>query len=678
MFGLFGNKGKRIEQRKKEADDAFKQLTTRSAQTNVSTTIAPTSSATKNPCEDKTSIDIDDSFNDDLYHNYKEIDKIDYSILKNDIYEFDSFGIDEKKDRAIIEKEYKDSYNIFVELCKTEKKFLRDSHTKMESNLLLSDLYNTHLKNFNKIFLIYKSNFNCSTNTHPRLENYKTYILYRLLIKYILYKFQKIFIGALNSIFDKNKYLDIVNQIKELKFNDNFQDIKLIINNMFKNNIEKKFGLLTKNSNEFIASIDSKKIQGFIENYVTNNDIFCDKIKDIFKIDIINNYLLEIINAKNIIDFTYINSELIEFKIDNNELSVIKKPKDIYNDINFEKIDELKETDLIYKKTIKIFDKYNYSTKKEDVENIYTKYYEILLGNKQKILELQELNNLISSIKTQFYGIDVCYDDYLYKLKKSNFLNIIFNTYCVENKDPTSLDVKEFQENLDKKVNKDMIITYIYSNYYYDIYLNIILSLIQNTILTNIINIIKNLIIFHRSQMKICLPINVIKQLKTTDEIKDKADNINDSILIIVKLLHDIKKTDIPDYIKNKITDNKDVIKYIQIIFNEYINKNLNLNNSNIKIIKMIDEIYYAAVDFLIELSPENDKNIIYNTYKNQFKIPAVSLSKKGGNKKGKLSTIKKTKERVAVYYDDIKYKRNVLIKKNKRYVKINNKLIRI
>jgi len=299
---------------------------------------------------------------------------------------------------------------------------------------------------------------------------------------------------------------------------------------------------------------------------------------------IINNYLLEIINAKNIIDFTYINSELIEFKIDNNELSVIKKPKDIYNDINFEKIDELKETDLIYKKTIKIFDKYNYSTKKEDVENIYTKYYEILLGNKQKILELQELNNLISSIKTQFYGIDVCYDDYLYKLKKSNFLNIIFNTYCVENKDPTSLDVKEFQENLDKKVNKDMIITYIYSNYYYDIYLNIILSLIQNTILTNIINIIKNLIIFHRSQMKICLPINVIKQLKTTDEIKDKADNINDSILIIVKLLHDIKKTDIPDYIKNKITDNKDVIKYIQIIFNEYINKNLNLNNSNIKI----------------------------------------------------------------------------------------------
>jgi hypothetical protein len=37
-----------------------------------------------------------------------------------------------------------------------------------------------------------------------------------------------------------------------------------------------------------------------------------------------------------------------------------------------------------------------------------------------------------------------------------------------------------------------------------------------------------------------------------------------------------------------------------------------------------------------------------------------------------------KTNKRVVVYYNDIKYKRNILIKNNNKYVKINNKLILI
>ena len=48
---------------------------------------------------------------------------------------------------------------------------------------------------------------------------------------------------------------------------------------------------------------------------------------------------------------------------------------------------------------------------------------------------------------------------------------------------------------------------------------------------------------------------------------------------------------------------------------------------------------------------------------------------KKGGESK---QEIIKTKERVIVHYENVKYKRNVLIKNNKKYVRINKKLILI
>jgi len=44
----------------------------------------------------------------------------------------------------------------------------------------------------------------------------------------------------------------------------------------------------------------------------------------------------------------------------------------------------------------------------------------------------------------------------------------------------------------------------------------------------------------------------------------------------------------------------------------------------------------------------------------------------------GKQNEIIKTKKRVTIYYDGVKYKRNILIKNNKNYVKINNKLVLI
>ncbi len=52
-----------------------------------------------------------------------------------------------------------------------------------------------------------------------------------------------------------------------------------------------------------------------------------------------------------------------------------------------------------------------------------------------------------------------------------------------------------------------------------------------------------------------------------------------------------------------------------------------------------------------------------------------TSLFKRKG---GKNISLVKTKERVVVFYKDKKYKRNVLTIKNKRYVRINKKFIRI
>ena len=56
-------------------------------------------------------------------------------------------------------------------------------------------------------------------------------------------------------------------------------------------------------------------------------------------------------------------------------------------------------------------------------------------------------------------------------------------------------------------------------------------------------------------------------------------------------------------------------------------------------------------------------------------KIPKILLLRKKGGKKVSLV---KTKERIVVRYENKKYKRNILIRKNKKYVKINNKYIRL
>ena len=69
--------------------------------------------------------------------------------------------------------------------------------------------------------------------------------------------------------------------------------------------------------------------------------------------------------------------------------------------------------------------------------------------------------------------------------------------------------------------------------------------------------------------------------------------------------------------------------------------------------------------------------NSILDSYltSNIPKIPTILLLRKKGGKKVSLV---KTKERIVVRYENKKYKRNILIRKNKKYVKINNKYIRL
>jgi len=60
-----------------------------------------------------------------------------------------------------------------------------------------------------------------------------------------------------------------------------------------------------------------------------------------------------------------------------------------------------------------------------------------------------------------------------------------------------------------------------------------------------------------------------------------------------------------------------------------------------------------------------------------QLEDSIIKEQKTGGNRL-KSKQIIKTKERVVVRYENVKYKRNVLIKNNKRYVKINKRLVAI
>jgi len=73
--------------------------------------------------------------------------------------------------------------------------------------------------------------------------------------------------------------------------------------------------------------------------------------------------------------------------------------------------------------------------------------------------------------------------------------------------------------------------------------------------------------------------------------------------------------------------------------------------------------------------------------FKDKLKTKEITLPKledsiikeqKTGGGKSKSKQIIKTKERVVVRYENVKYKRNVLIKNNKRYVKINKRLVSI
>ena len=77
-----------------------------------------------------------------------------------------------------------------------------------------------------------------------------------------------------------------------------------------------------------------------------------------------------------------------------------------------------------------------------------------------------------------------------------------------------------------------------------------------------------------------------------------------------------------------------------------------------------------------VEIKPDKKKGMFIKVVHKLKKI-FIRKKKQGGESK-QLQEIIKTKERVVVRYENVKYKRNVLIKNNKRYVKINKKLILI
>lgn len=215
-----------------------------------------------------------------------------------------------------------------------------------------------------------------------------------------------------------------------------------------------------------------------------------------------------------------------------------------------------------------------------------------------------------------------------------------------------------------------------------DILFSYIITCIQNKLMYNMSEIFKTIDLDYNepTQNQNLMKIGTINDTK---EIKDKIHICIIKIIKTIDKILDGKKRN--KYIQKILKDNRDHINNVISMFDVFLTdtnnydkstpsfKELGIGKGQIKYNSSFKlNLEYIKIQ-LTEFSKNLSKQSI--TSKITSNIPKILLLRKKGGKKVSLV---KTKERIVVRYENKKYKRNILIRKNKKYVKINNKYIRL
>jgi hypothetical protein len=348
------------------------------------------------------------------------------------------------------------------------------------------------------------------------------------------------------------------------------------------------------------------------------------------------------------------------------DLFTIDKFKElIKNNFKYAKYLDSKETSL----------RYNFLNLRGKSKIRQKKLYDLLYNNK-----LYNLFNHTIKLQKQYINKFKELDDKKIITEKLYEILSKINEYIIKNIFGIYLNNKKTMEVVKEQKIDDNVFKENYTNIFFNILYIYIFIHFQQLIFQYLIDILD------------CI-------IKSDNHSITNAKNIiNGELLIRLKtnysidLIHRFLKTqqiDILDYINDKDRiklSNEDIIKinenprkfYTKIIVTTFVNINKvvtddiiskDTSSTKIDILQMNPrrQFFDTLTEYLKELiSLLSTPYLLYTKTNVELQQQVV-----GGKKI-------KTKERVIVHYENVKYKRNVLIKNNKRYVRINKKLILI
>lgn len=226
--------------------------------------------------------------------------------------------------------------------------------------------------------------------------------------------------------------------------------------------------------------------------------------------------------------------------------------------------------------------------------------------------------------------------------------------------------------------NKDL---YISDNTVWcDISFSILLNIFQKNLFTYLINILKGTTI-HNYMFNFLAFLVESYEIKTDDLTFQRKITIDEKKIDgLTEIFYTYFRLKTIDIVYNVYLLDKKYYEITKIMVEKFIIYNINNYNSLIVIINnLLDIRKQMSGKKPVQEKPVQEKqkrNMVGRAYhKITKRLKELYTKKKGGESK---QEIIKTKERVIVHYENVKYKRNVLIKNNKRYVRINKKLILI
>jgi hypothetical protein len=570
-------------------------------------------------------------------------------------------------------------------------------------------------RNFNKIYSIQKintDNYDCKQN----IIKLKQYIIIDILQSYFLDLYQIDIISNFNeflnlylgSELNKNQeiiiLIDKIINVLKIYNNDNSKIYNLVQDHIkyYFNDSANPENILSK----FVEIINEygddntliQQLSDNIYNYLTKKTPI-NRIINILETEYKKEAIYNI--EKGIYDLFYSNYTVhsIKYTVNgkNHEANYsdyndeIKRVLDIDNDnVNDEQLfKSLITKECVYKKIYDILNKEH--TKEDEIFIINDKEIKDILPSICK--QLKEYNSYYNALQnidyTKLDKMDIKYPCY-YANELKNFGKLKIFKKFFYNID--ILDIDEYTKNILETVLKkigviyDDIINNLKKIMISDILFSFIITYIQNKLMYNISEIFLKIGLEYTNPSKKeqnCVNIVTIKDSKTINNTIHIY--IKKTLKLIDKILDDKKRT---KYIQKKLKDNRDHINNVISMFDVFLTDTNNYNkptnsfeesristlqieyNSSFKL--NLEYIKIKLTEFREKLPKQSRMSKLTSNIPN---IPKILRWKKTGGKKVSLV---KTKERIVVRYENKKYKRNILIRKNKKYVKINNKYIRL